>query len=68
VTHPSRPSRPRPRPHPQESSARLVFRKLHITQAQDESLDRHAARLGIGKSELLRRVLDEWRQRAGGAP
>jgi len=36
---------------------------VNITSAQDEALTREAAALGIGRNELLRRVLDEWRER-----
>jgi hypothetical protein len=35
---------------------------VNITKSQDDALGRHAAALGIGKNELLRRVLDNWRE------
>jgi len=35
---------------------------VNITEAQDAALGHHAAALGIGKNELLRRVLDTWRE------
>jgi hypothetical protein len=40
----------------------LVRCNVNITSAQDEALTREAKTLGIGRNELLRRVLDEWRE------
>jgi hypothetical protein len=35
---------------------------VNITPAQDEALRREAKALGIGRNEMLRRVLDSWRE------
>jgi len=49
------------RAKPPNREGRLVHRKLSITVQQSEMLDLQAAKLGIGKGEMLRRVLDDWR-------
>ena len=46
-----------------DAAARVVRRDVNITPAQDEALKREASALGIGRNEMLRRVLDEWRER-----
>jgi len=44
----------------QDSVARVVRRDVNITSVQDEALRREAKARGIGRNEMLRRVLDEW--------
>ena len=35
---------------------------LNITEPQANWIDRERKRTGIGKSELIRRILDSWRE------
>jgi hypothetical protein len=46
-----------------DEPARVVRCNVNITNAQDEALTREAKSLGIPRNELLRRVLDDWRDR-----
>lgn len=46
-----------------DAAPRFVRGQVNITAAQADALTREASLLGISKNELLRRVLDEWRDR-----
>ena len=52
-----------PKSHHHDIATRVVRRDVNLTRTQDEALKREAAALGIGRNELLRRVLDEWCER-----
>lgn len=47
----------------QEMATNTVRHTLTLTKPQVEVIDAEAERLGITKGEMIRRILDEWRER-----